>query len=739
MSKNLVIVESPAKAKTIEKFLGKNFKVIASYGHVRDLPKSKLGVDVDHGFVPNYIIPRAAKKHVSELKSALKRISNLYLATDPDREGEAIAWHISELVRADENRSGFPIKRITFHEITKKAIEDALNNSRDIDQDLVNAQQARRILDRLVGYKLSPFLWRKVRRGLSAGRVQSVAVRLIVEREREVDKFVPREFWKIIAHLNSKKNEEFDAELNLIDGVSAEINNETEASDIKKEMLGLTYAIKDVNKKEVVRHPAAPFTTSTLQQESSRKLGFSAKKTMMIAQQLYEGINLGEEGHIGLITYMRTDSLNLAQEAILGIREEINKKYGDLYLPASPNIYKTKTRGAQEAHEAIRPTRMSLEPAQLKLFLSRDQSRLYELVWKRTLACQMKEAVFDATVIDVAASKYELRATGQVIKFDGFLKVYTEGKDEDENDKNGGSQNILPEVHKDDEVKLLDILTSQHFTKPPARFSEASLVKALEAYGIGRPSTYAPIMYTIVERGYVEKKEKKFYATEIGKIVNDLLVEHFPKIVDIDFTAKMEETLDDIAEGKIGWVPVIQEFWEPFIKNLEQKESEIKKEDIIKPEKTDEICELCGAPMVIRFGRYGKFLACSKFPECKNTKPINETPEEQKEVKDEKCEKCGANLVIKKSRYGDFLACSNYPTCKYTKSIGLPQIKMKCPKCNTGDVVVKKTKRGKIFYGCSRYPDCDWASWTNPTEEKEEKETSVDEEVGADREKKEEA
>lgn len=729
MSKNLVIVESPAKAKTIEKFLGKDFKVIASYGHVRDLPKSKLGVDVDNNFEPNYIIPRTAKKHVSELKAATKRITNLYLATDPDREGEAIAWHIEELLDADHAK--FPVKRISFHEITKKAIEDALANPREIDHNLVDAQQARRILDRLVGYKLSPFLWRKVRRGLSAGRVQSVAVRLIVERDREIDAFTPKEYWKIIAKLQTKKNEQFDAELISIEGKTIEINNQEQAEKIKSEMLTPAYLVKEVTKKEVVRNPAPPFTTSTLQQESARKLGYSAKKTMMIAQQLYEGINLGEEGHVGLITYMRTDSLNLAQEALQAIREEVGKKYGSEYLPAAPKIYKTKSRGAQEAHEAIRPSQVRLEPAQIKLFLSRDQARLYELIWKRTIACQMREAIFDATVIDIAADKYELRATGQVVKFDGFLKVYIEGKDEEENDKNGEKEGLLPDLNKDDILTLLEIITNQHFTKPPARFSEASLVKALEAYGIGRPSTYAPIMYTIVERGYVEKKEKKFYATEIGKIVNDLLVEHFPNIVDIDFTAKMEEKLDDVAEGKVEWVPVIREFWGPFYQNLEIKEKEIQKSDIIKPEETSEICELCGAPMVVRFGRYGKFLACSKFPECKNTRPINETPDEQKEVVEEKCEKCGASLVLKKSRFGSFLACSNYPTCKYTKSVGLPTIKMKCPKCGEGDVVVKKTKRGKIFYGCSRYPDCDYASWTKPDEgeEKPDEDKKSDEET----------
>jgi len=721
MKKNLVIVESPAKAKTIEKFLGKDYKVVASYGHVRDLPKAKLGVDIEHNFEPQYIIPRASRKHVANLQNEVRQARSIYLATDLDREGEAIAWHIQQILKVPKD---FPKYRITFHEITKSAIEEAIHQPRQINMNLVNAQQARRVLDRLVGYKLSPFLWHKVRRGLSAGRVQSVAVRFIVEREREIENFVPREYWKIIAFFTQKdKREEFKAELVDFRDGKIEIKNQEEASKITSDLKDAEFKIRDIQKKETKRQTPPPFITSTLQQEAARKLGFSAKKTMLIAQQLYEGIDLGPEGHRGLITYMRTDSVNLAKEALGAIRSVILEKFGQPYLAPEEKIYQTKTKSAQEAHEAIRPTQPGFDPEKAKVYLSRDQARLYSLIWKRTLASQMADAIFDSTAVEISAKDYLFKSTGQVCKFDGFLKIYEEGSDENNKENGEGKESKLPELKIGEVVEKKSIEEQQHFTKPPLRYSEASLVKILEQNGIGRPSTYAPIMSTIIDRGYVIREQRRFYATEIGKIVNDLLVEHFPEIVDINFTAKLEEELDDIAEGKIEWVPVVKKFWDPFIKNLELKEAEIKKEDIIPEEKTNEICNLCGSPMMIKFGRFGKFLACSRFPECKSTRPLTETEEEKKELSEEKCEKCGADLVLKKSRFGEFLACSRYPECKFTKSIGLPEIKMKCPKCGAGDVVAKKTKRGKIFFGCSRYPNCDWASWMNPKEGAEEKDS----------------
>lgn len=666
----LVIVESPTKAKTISKFLGKEYDVQSSFGHVRDLPKSKIGVDTEHNFEPQYIIPVKAKKTIKELKAHLKKADEVVLATDEDREGEAIAWH---LIQALDLTEGKNIKRIVFHEITKSAIEEALTHSRELDINLVDAQQGRRVLDRLVGYELSPFLWRKLYKGLSAGRVQSVAVRLIVEREEEIRKFKPEEYWTIEALLKTEKNEEFAARLAKQNGKTInklDIKSQAQANEISKNLGNAQYKVEAVSKKEIKRMPGAPFTTSTLQQEAWRKLRFSAKQTMMNAQQLYEGIALGAEGSVGLITYMRTDSTNLSAESLKKAKDVIKKEFGDQYNIEGPRIFKTKSKGAQEAHEAIRPTHPEKTPESIKDFLSPQQFKLYTLIWRRFIASQMQPAVFDSTSADISAGEFTFRASGLIRKFDGFLKAYPT-KTEDI---------ILPELKEKDGLDLIKLNSEQHFTEPPARYTDASLVKELEENGIGRPSTYAPTISTIQTRNYVEKNDqKRFQPTEIGEKVNKILVEHFPQIVDIEFTAKMEEKFDDISQGKTKWQPVIEEFYVPFHENLEKKYQEVQKEVI--EEKTDEICEKCGKPMVIKQGRFGKFLACSGFPDCKNTKSIK-------------------------------------------KTTGL-----KCSQCNEGDIVEKRTKKKKRFWGCSRYPDCDYATWKDPTKkqkEKEEDETTDD-------------
>lgn len=643
-------MESPTKAKTISKFLGDGFKIESSYGHIRDLPKSKLGIDVENNFEPKYVIPTKARKRVNELKKEAEKSNEIILATDEDREGEAISWHLVQALGIKNS------KRIAFHEITEKAIKEALEHPRDIDLNLVDSQQARRILDRLVGYELSPFLWKKVFRGLSAGRVQSVAVRLIVDREREIQAFIPQEFWSIEAELK-KDSRTFLSKLIKKDGKTLdklEIKNKKEADEILDDLKNAEYKVEKIERKEVRRNPSAPFTTSTLQQEAINKLGFSAKQTMMLAQQLYEN---------GFITYMRTDSVNLSEDSLKSAKQVIEKNLGKEFALAEPRRFKTKSKGAQEAHEAVRPAFPENTPADLKSKLDARQNKLYDLIWKRFIACQMKEAIFDSTTVDVeAGQKYIFRATGQILKFEGWLKIYP----------SKFTENDLPELKEKEKLELVKLSPNQHFTEPPPRYSEATLVKILEEYGIGRPSTYAPIISTIQSRNYVSKNEqKKFTPTEIGFMVNDLLVDHFPEIVDVNFTAKMEENLDEIAEGKIKWAPVIKEFYGPFHKNLEEKYEKVEKKNT--EEETDEICEKCGKPMVIKYGRFGKFLACSGFPECKNAKPIK----------------------------------------KELKTIG-----MKCPTCKEGDVIIKRTKRGRIFYGCSRWPECDYASWKNPMEEK---------------------
>ncbi len=710
--KNLVIVESPTKAKTISKFLSKDFKVESSFGHIRDLPASKLGVDVDNNFEPSYTIPTKAKKRVKELSDLAKKADRIYFATDEDREGEAISWHLAQIFKTPIKDT----KRITFHEITEEAISEALKNPRTIDINMVDSQQARRILDRLVGYKLSPFLWKKVARGLSAGRVQSVVVRLIVEKEREIQNFNIEEYWEIAGNFKTSKNEDFIAKLQKIDDQTLDklaIKSEAEASDLKKKLEAQDYYIAEASKKEVKRNPSAPFTTSTLQQEANRRLNFSAKQTMMIAQKLYEGVELNGDS-VGLITYMRTDSTNLSKKFSSEAADYINDKLGKEYLNSKE--FKTKSKGAQEAHEAIRPTSAFRSPESIKDSLNDQQFKLYQLIWQRAVASQMSSAKLEATSIDVNTKddKYTFRVSGQVIKFDGFLKIYpTTTKDE-----------ILPEMEKDEKAKLIALVPAQKFTQPPARYSDASLVKTLEEKGIGRPSTYAPTIATVIERGYAERIEnRRLKPTEIALLVNDLLVEHFSEIVDYDFTAKMENYFDDISEGKRKWQPVIKEFYEPFNKNLMTKEKELTKKELTE-EKTDDKCEKCGSPMVIKVGRFGKFLACSNYPACKNTKKIlangqlEERPEPQK--LDEKCPECGANLVLRTGRYGEFKGCSNYPKCKYIKNEAPKDLNMKCPKCKDGDVVTKRSKKG-LFYGCSNYPKCDFASWNKPLDQKCEK------------------
>ncbi len=708
---NLVIVESPAKAKTIERYLGKGYKVIASFGHVRDLPKSDLGVDVDKNFEPKYLIPSNAKKTIATIKEQAAKSKKLYLATDLDREGEAISWHILEALKWKKD-----YQRITFSEITKDALENALKNARKIDMNLVDAQQARRVLDRLVGYKLSPLLWKKIKSGLSAGRVQSVAVRLIVEREREIRAFVPQEFWQVQVELSKQAEEKkFKAGLFSIGAkkvAKLDIKTKSEAEIIKTDLKNASYSVGEVTSKKSERRPSAPFTTSTLQMEASRKLGYSAKQTMMLAQRLYEA---------GKITYMRTDSANLSKQAVDAIREQIGKQYGAKYLPAVQPVYQTKTKKAQEAHEAIRPSKVTdLSPSSD----SREQ-RLYELIWKRTVASQMSNAIFnviEAHILTDTKQEYAFFAKGESLAFDGFIRVYTESRDEEES-----SENIsLPDLKQGEKLDFWNLFCDQKFTEPPKRYSEAMLVKKLESMGIGRPSTYAPTLSTIQDRGYVKLAEKRFYPEEIGEIVNDFLVNHFDNVVDYDFTAKMEDEFDFIADGERDWRKIIADFYAPFSAGIKEKEASINKSDIIKDEILEEKCPDCDNNLVIKLGRYGKFIACSNYPKCKYSRPIeskedatssvideNGETETVSEAEQEKCEKCGGAMKLKEGRFGKFLACENYPKCKNTKAI-IKSSGIKCPECNDGEVVQRRTKKGRIFWGCSKYPKCKYATWEEP-------------------------
>ena len=671
MAKNLVIVESPAKARTLLKILGSDYDLKASLGHIRDLPRSELGVDVENGFVPKYVVPKAKNKAVNELKKAVKNASTVYLATDPDREGEAIAWHLLEVTKTDRKQ----YRRVVFHEITSEAVKQAFQHPRTIDMQLVNAQQARRVLDRLVGYKLSPLLWKKVRRGLSAGRVQSAAVKIVVDREREIQNFVPVEHWSIEAELAKKDDKVlFRAMLiGLMDGAKINIPDEQKAGQVKKELERGRYRVYRVGTKKASRQPAPPFITSTLQQEAWRKLHFTAKQTMAIAQQLYEGLPIGDEGSVGLITYMRTDSTRVAQSAIAETRDYIGQKYGAKYLPPQARIFRKTVRGAQEAHEAIRPTRTSREPALIKKYLTTSQTRLYDLIWKRMVASQMAAAIFDNTTVDIEAkcpeTDYLLRAASSVNVFPGFIVLYSEGKDEaDEEEK----KDTLPLLRKNEDLKPLGIYLEQRFTQPPPRFTEATLVKMLEQWGIGRPSTYAPTLSTIQDREYVTRVRGSFQPTELGVLVNDLLNQHFADIMDIQFTASMEAELDDIAKKNRNWASVVQDFYTPFDKDLTNALERMEKVKL-PVELTDEVCPKCGKPLAVKMGRYGKFLACSGYPECKYTQSYL--------VKTGvKCPECGHELVervSKKKRV--FYGCSNYPECQF--AIFHKPITDPCPKC----------------------------------------------------------
>jgi len=715
----LLIVESPTKAKTITKFLGKGYKVVSSFGHIRDLPAKEMGVDIEHNFKPKYVIPAKSKTTVTMLKKEAAKVNEIYFATDEDREGEAIAWHLQYILKDDKK----DFHRIVFHEITKSAIQDALDESRKIDLNLVDAQQGRRILDRLVGYELSPFLWRKVAKGLSAGRVQSVAVRLIVEREREIEKFKPQEYWSIKALLIDPEEKEKIIESNLSKIGDKkigklDIKNKKQTDEIVTDLKSAKYSVDNLERKKTKRKPAPPFTTSTLQQEANHKLRFSAKQTMFMAQSLYEGIELGKTGATGLITYMRTDSVNLADKFLKEAQNFIKSEFGAKYGLTAPRKFKKKSKGAQEAHEAIRPTDVTLRPEDVESFLDKNQYRLYDLIWKRAVASQMKEAELDATSINILGDgkdkKYIFRASGSTINFDGWLKVYPDSIKE----------HLLPELKKGEELDLKKLETKQHSTEPPARYSEATLVKQMEELGIGRPSTYAPTISTIEDRGYIHKKERRLIPQEIAFVVSDLLVEHFSKVVDYEFTAKMEDDLDEIADGKIKWVPIIKEFYMPFKQNLDKKYKEVKKDDLIN-EDSDEICEKCGEPMIIKTGRYGKFLACSGFPKCRNIKNIEKDEtgdlEEEGEIEvkkepkktDQKCEKCGESMIIRDGKFGKFLACSGFPKCKNTKPIDAGT-GVKCPECKEGEMVARRTRSRRTFYACNRYPDCKFAVWSKP-------------------------
>ncbi|MFQ5791566.1 MAG: type I DNA topoisomerase [Acidobacteriota bacterium] len=773
MAKSLVIVESPAKAKTINKFLGRSYLVRASMGHVKDLPKSKLGVDIERGFAPKYVVIPKRKKVLSELKDAAKKVDDVYLAPDPDREGEAICFHLAKSLGIPRNK----IHRVMFNEITKRAIQEAFKSPGEIDQHKVDAQQARRVLDRLVGYQISPLLWEKVRRGLSAGRVQSVALRMIAEREREIRAFVSEEYWSIHTELEGSQPPPFTAKLVKIDGKRVDLKNEDASRSVVAELEKLSFKVKKVTSKERRRNPVPAFITSKLQQEAARKLSFTAKRTMMVAQRLYEGIEIGEEGPVGLITYMRTDSTRIANEALHEVRDYISRRFGKDLLPPKPNFFRSK-KGAQDAHEAIRPTSVSREPDAIGAYLDKDELKLYRLIWNRFVASQMPSAVFDETVVDIAAGRYALRARGSVLKFRGFLAVYEEGKDEEGARTNnevaeptpGETDRPLPKLEEGESLTLKSIKPEQHFTQPPPRFTEASLVKELEEKGIGRPSTYAQILSVLQNREYVTKQDRKFHITELGLVVTDLLTENFADIMEIEYTARMEELLDEIEEGRANYLSTIDGFYRKFRKDLEkaqEKMTNVKAQEI----PTEELCDKCGSNMVIKWGRFGHFLACSAYPECRNTREVQnygvQGSADPDAFEGETCEKCGKPMVLKKGRYGQFLACSGYPDCKNTRRILRSKdgsvmskadvlLEEKCPKCGNqlvvkhgrfgeftacsnyphckhikqkevgvgcarqgcrGQIVERRSRRGKLFFGCSNYPDCDFTLWYRPVAE----------------------
>ena len=729
MAKNLLIVESPSKAKTLQKYLGSDFEILASYGHVRDLIPKSGAVDPDNHFAMKYQLVSRNSKHVDAIVSAAKQAENLYLATDPDREGEAISWHLQEILKSKRGLKNIQPQRVVFHEITQKAVLDAIAHPRQIEINLVDAQQARRALDYLVGFNLSPLLWKKIRRGLSAGRVQSPALRLICERENEIKAFEAQEYWTI--HLDSHKGRsKFTAKLVQWKGEKLEqfsLPNEAAQAEVLQDLLaaGKEAHVSAVEKKKRSRNPAAPFTTSTMQQDAVRKLGMTTDRTMRTAQQLYEGIDVGQ-GAIGLITYMRTDSVTLSDEALTEIRHYIEHKIGKDYLPASAKQYKTKSKNAQEAHEAIRPTSVYRTPESVKPFLSADQFKLYQMIWQRTVACQMMAAKFDQTTVDIRLGEGIFRATGQVQTFAGFLSVYEEGTDDNEE---GEDHKKLPDMAEGDTLPVDKIEGEQHFTTPPPRFNEATLVKALEEYGIGRPSTYASIISTLKEREYVTLEQKRFIPTDTGDIVNKFLTEHFAQYVDYHFTAKLEDQLDEIANGKREWIPVMDNFWKGFHKQVTEKES-IERAKFT-TEELDEICPQCGNhKLQIKFGKMGRFIACAGYPECSYTRNVNETAEqaaervaqeaaEQAELEGRKCPKCEGQLVYKHSRTGSkFIGCANYPKCKYVESLEpVKDTGVTCPECNKGHLIERKSRYGKLFYSCNTYPDCKYATWNPPVAE----------------------
>ena len=775
MPKSLVIVESPTKAKTINKYLGKDYTVEASLGHIKDLPKSKLGVDIEGDFTAEYNVIPGKEKVVAKLKKLAKSAPAIYLAPDPDREGEAIAAHLAQELGDGKKKNAKPVHRVTFNEITKRAVQDAFQHPRKIDQHLVDAQQTRRVLDRIVGYQVSPLLWDKVRRGLSAGRVQTVALRLIVEREREIKAFEKKEYWTIDAHLAAARPPAFDARFIGRGDEKTEIPNEEEASNIRAALEKAQWSVRNIEKKERRRSPAPPFTTSRFQQDASRKLRFSVKRAMMLSQRLYEGVELGEEGSVGLITYMRTDSVQVSKDALTEVRDVIGTTYGKEFLPESPNTYKSK-KEAQEAHEAIRPSSVAHHPDEIKKYLHEDEYKVYKLIWQRFVASQMSPAVFDQTSVDIEAKaskeSFAFRVTGSVLKFEGFLKVYEESK-ESKDEEDEALKHKLPPLEIGQKLTLRELKPEQHFTEPPPRYNEASLVKELEERGIGRPSTYATILSTIQERQYVQKLGGKFIPTEIGLVVTDLLVENFAEIFDPQYTARLEEELDEIEDGKEKWTQALGDFYKKFEKDLRYAEKHM--ENIKRMEKpTEEKCERCGSPLVIKWGkhgsffacsayskddpnsctftkenpidlpeldtaempetsqeeycencgrvmvlkrgRFGQFMACTGYPECKTTRRLDQGRKVPDVALEEICPKCGRNLVLRHGRYGEFISCSGYPECKYIKQ---NYIGVKCPLCKDGELVEKKArKRGNLFYGCSNYPKCKFTSAYKPVAEK---------------------
>ncbi len=724
MAKNLVIVESPAKARTIKKYLGKDFEVMASYGHVRDLVPKEGAVIPEEDFAMKYQVIDKNQRHVSEITKALKKADALFLATDPDREGEAISWHLYELLKDKKLLKDKTVQRVVFHEITKRAIQEAMQHPRDLSLELINAQQARRALDYLVGFNLSPLLWKKIRRGLSAGRVQSPALRLIVEREEEIERFQSREYWSIEADLSSK-GQNFDAKLNLFNDEKLSqfsITDGERAHEVERALLDAAegrLTIHKIEKKQRKRNPAAPFTTSTLQQEAARKLGFTAQRTMRVAQQLYEGVDIGG-GAQGLISYMRTDSVNLAQEALEELRDLIKTRYGSDNLPDEPRAFKTKSKNAQEAHEAIRPTSAERVPDSIKEYLTRDQYRLYDLIWKRTVACQMMHATIDTVSVDLVAGsdQHLFRANGSTVVHPGFMAVYQEDVDDA---KAGDDDNrLLPPLVRGETVDLIKIRPEQHFTEPPPRYSEASLVKALEEFGIGRPSTYASIISTLQQREYVLLEKRRFYPTDVGRVVNKFLTEHFKQYVDYDFTANLEDELDEISRGEREWIPVMKQFWKPFKKLVDDKEVSVSRKDVTQ-EEIDEQCPKCGGKLAIRLGRRGRFIGCTAYPDCDYTRDVNETQEEAAQpevIEGRKCPDCGSELIIRKGRYGKFIGCSSYPDCRHIEPLEKPEdTGVRCPECKTGSMLKRKSRNGKIFYSCSRYPDCKYAVWNTPLKE----------------------